>query len=105
MYLDTRTSRIMDWDIEYWFRWETGSEDSLYLNIYSPKTDKKLLPVVLFIHGGAFFVGNSNAGLYRPDYFIDKDVVLVTINYRLGILGLFQRMYYYNINIVDLYIF
>lgn len=67
-----------------------GSEDCLYLNVYIPKTDRKSLPVMFWIHGGAFYMGSGNAGFYGPEYLMDKDVVLVTINYRLGILGLFK---------------
>lgn len=67
---------------------KVGQEDCLYLNVYSPKTDKKLLPVMFWIHGGGFSWGDSRTGNFGPDYFMDKDVVLVTINYRLGILGM-----------------
>ncbi|VVC41624.1 Carboxylesterase type B, conserved site,Carboxylesterase, type B,Alpha/Beta hydrolase fold [Cinara cedri] len=64
-----------------------GYEDCLYLNVYAPETDKKRLPVIFWIHGGGFTWGHSGSGLFGPAYFMDKDVVLVTINYRLGILG------------------
>lgn len=40
---------------------------------------------MVWIHGGAFVFGESNG--FRADYILDKDVILVTINYRLGILG------------------
>lgn len=71
-----------------------GQEDCLYLNVYMPldskgqKFDKKL-PVMVWIHGGAYVKGN-NFGLYGPDYFMadsDNPVILVAMNYRLGILG------------------
>ena len=65
-----------------------GDENCLFLNIYSPKTDKSdfnLRPVMIFIHGGGFFAGDAQ--LYEPDYLLDEDIVLVTINYRLGPLG------------------
>ncbi|XP_050428100.1 juvenile hormone esterase-like [Adelges cooleyi] len=61
-----------------------GDEDCLYLNIYTPNVNGKL-PVMFWIHGGAFVVGSGGTG--GPDYFMDKDVVLVSINYRLGLLG------------------
>lgn len=44
----------------------------------------RLLPVMVFIHGGALFEGNANRFIYNPDILLDKDVVLVTPNYRLG---------------------
>ncbi|CAH2084417.1 unnamed protein product [Euphydryas editha] len=65
-----------------------GSEDCLFLNVYSPniKPDKPL-PVMVFIHGGAFVVGNGDDTSHGPQYLIRKDVVIVTLNYRLEILG------------------
>lgn len=79
-----------------------GSEDCLYLNIYYPVTDSdKLLPVMFWIHGGAFTTGHGNEAYYGPEYFMDKDVVLVSINYRLGVLGLFKYLFHYIINIED----
>lgn len=50
------------------------------------KSNEKL-PVLFWIHGGAFFGGNANDGLYGPDFLIEKRVILVTSNYRLGVLG------------------
>ncbi|BES89328.1 esterase [Nesidiocoris tenuis] len=67
-----------------------GTEDCLYLNIYTPKLpselpDGKLLDVIFYIHGGAF---TSGAGaIYGPTYLLDRDVVYVNINYRLDVLG------------------
>ncbi|KAL4097011.1 hypothetical protein QTP88_021854 [Uroleucon formosanum] len=69
----------------------TGSEDCLYLNVYTPKIPKKgdqeLLPVMFWIAGGGYFAGSGGLSLYGPQYLLDKDIVLVTINYRLGIIG------------------
>ncbi len=42
--------------------------------------------MIVFIHGGAFIEGGSR--LYHPNLILDRDVVLVTINYRLGSLGI-----------------
>jgi len=44
---------------------------------------------MVYIHGGSWSEnsGNGETGLFRPDYFLDRDVVLVTINYRLEALG------------------
>lgn len=47
------------------------------------------LPVMIFIHGGAYSIGNNRAGNYGPHYLLDKDIVLVAINYRLGVFGEF----------------
>ncbi|XP_063826462.1 venom carboxylesterase-6-like [Ostrinia nubilalis] len=65
-----------------------GSENCLFLNVYTPDmTPEKPLPVMFFIHGGAFRSGSGNSLVYGPDFIIDKKVVLVTINYRLDALG------------------
>lgn len=63
-----------------------GDEDCLYLNVYTTDIVKKR-PVMVWIHGGAFSMGSGDDTLYSPDYIVQKDVVLVTLNYRLGVLG------------------
>lgn len=47
----------------------------------------KPLPVIVFVHGGAFMFGSSGKQLYGADYFMTQQVVLVTINYRVGAFG------------------
>lgn len=68
-----------------------GSEDCLYLNVYTPKLPKSnislLLPVMVWIHGGGFFAGSGSADVFGPELLIKKDVIVVTVNYRLGVLG------------------
>ncbi|KAL0831013.1 hypothetical protein ABMA28_001899 [Loxostege sticticalis] len=67
---------------------EKGSEDCLYLNVYTPYLKPtEPLPVMIWIHGGAFCCGSGDDSIYGPDYLIRHEVVLVTINYRLEILG------------------
>ncbi len=62
------------------------SEDCLYLNIYTPAADTARRPVLCWIHGGAFFQGSANE--YDGSVVArDQDVVVVTINYRLGVFG------------------
>lgn len=46
-----------------------------------------LLPVMVYIFGGGFSNNAANRSLYSPDYFMQKDVVVVTLNYRLDSLG------------------
>jgi len=56
--------------------------------MYYFKSDTTLsLPVMVFIHGGGYTSGDNRADQYGPHYFLDKDIVLVTINYRLSVLG------------------
>ncbi|KAJ8723117.1 hypothetical protein PYW08_003029 [Mythimna loreyi] len=65
-----------------------GSEDCLFLNIYTPTlTPDAPLPVMFFIHGGGFKFGSGNVDIYGPDFLVAKDVVVITINYRLDTLG------------------
>ena len=64
----------------------SSTEDCLYLNVYAPNVvgaDK--LPVMLYIHGGSNKVGESDD--MDPTDLVSQKVVVVTINYRLGVLG------------------
>ena len=64
------------------------SEDCLFLNIWTPGTDNAARPVMVWIHGGAFTIGSGSEGLYDGAMLAERgDVVVVTINYRLGALG------------------
>ncbi|XP_044592530.1 juvenile hormone esterase-like [Cotesia glomerata] len=66
----------------------TGSDDCLYLNIYTTELKPEVpRAVMVWIHGGAFYSGSGNDDIYGPDYIVEKNVVLVTINYRVGIIG------------------
>ncbi len=62
------------------------SEDCLYLNIYTPAADSGKRPVMVWIHGGAYVQGAANE--YDGQFLAaENDVVVVAINYRLGIFG------------------
>jgi para-nitrobenzyl esterase len=64
------------------------SEDCLYLNVWSKGADDKKRPVMVWIHGGAFVSGSGSSSWYDGASFAAQgDVVVVTINYRLGIFG------------------
>ena len=63
-----------------------GSEDCLYLNIYSPVSGGTRLPVMVWIHGGTFIAGTGSS--YDGSKLAAKGkLVVVTINYRLGPFG------------------
>lgn len=63
-----------------------GNEDCLFLNVFTPALKpESLMPVIFVIHGGAFTSGSGN--WLGPELMLDRDVVLVTINYRLGPFG------------------
>lgn len=63
----------------------TYLEDCLYLDVTTPLRARRL-PVMVWVHGGGNITGDS-AGYAAPDLAVDGDVVLVTVNYRLGVLG------------------
>ncbi|XP_050695279.1 cholinesterase 1-like isoform X2 [Eriocheir sinensis] len=62
-----------------------GQEDCLYLNVYTPKLDSSKLPVMVYIHGGGFILGSAEDE--TPEPLMQKDVVVVSMNYRLGALA------------------
>ncbi len=66
-----------------------ANEDCLYLNVYAPASAGKnsKLPVMFWIHGGGFAGGGSDEPRHNGDFLPLKGVVLVTINYRLGVFG------------------
>ena len=64
------------------------SEDCLSLNIWSPGADHERRPVMVWIHGGAFTLGSASDPWYDGTSFaVTHHIVVVTLNYRLGILG------------------
>ena len=65
------------------------SEDCLYLNIYTPaKPKQEKLPVMVWIHGGAFYLGAGSQALYDGKYLAASGrAIVVTLNYRLGAFG------------------
>lgn len=68
-----------------------SSEDCLFLNIWKPAgvEEGSNLPVMVWIHGGAFVGGSGAGGATTGEEFAKQDVILMTINYRLGRLGHF----------------
>jgi len=63
-------------------------EDCLYLNVWTPAADRRRRPVLVWIHGGAFLLGSGSQMLYDGATLARRgDVVVVTINYRLGAFG------------------
>ena len=49
--------------------------------------EERLLPVMVFIHGGGFVVGDASSTMVGPHFLMDSEVVVVALHYRLGILG------------------
>lgn len=66
--------------------WIRGA-DYLTVNIWAPEPQHGPAPVMVFVHGGGFVAGSANCALYDGRSFARDGVVLVTVNYRLGIPG------------------
>lgn len=81
----TRSSKVCP-QPEILHRRSQMSEDCLYLNVYT-RSLKKLAPVIVYIHSGLYYFGSGHIDLAGPQYLMDKNVVLVTLNYRLGAFG------------------
>ncbi|XP_028141158.2 juvenile hormone esterase [Diabrotica virgifera virgifera] len=67
-----------------------GSEDCLSLHVFTrkiPSEENKLKPVMVYIHGGGFMMGNHSTSVYGPEHLMMEDIVLVSVTYRVGILG------------------
>ena len=70
-----------------------GSENCLFLNVYAPHARKKrgpLLPVMVWIHGGGLTAGSAD--IFDPSPLVEHgNLIVVTINYRIGLLGFFAH--------------
>lgn len=67
------------------------SEDCLSLSVWTPAKPGEHLPVMVWIHGGGFFSGASDEQRHDGSALASKGVVLVAINYRLGVMGFFAH--------------
>lgn len=67
---------------------ENGRENCLFLNVITPAWPAaQALPVMVWLHGGANIGGSAGSALYKDGTLANHGVVLVTVNYRLGVLG------------------
>jgi len=75
----------------FMFDWDDGlpSEDCLRINVWTPGTDNRKRPVLVWIHGGGYSSGSSNElRMYDGESLSRRgDVVVVSLNHRLGVLG------------------
>jgi len=68
------------------------SEDCLFLNVWTPRVEAGAkLPVMVWIHGGAFVIGAGSQSLFDGAALAKRGAVVVTFNYRLGALGFFSH--------------
>lgn len=77
------------YQLEFFEEIEPMSEDCLYLNVWTAAAAaEERRPVMMWIHGGAFRQGSGSTPSFEGTSLAEKGVVLVTINYRLGVFGL-----------------
>ncbi|RYD79196.1 MAG: carboxylesterase family protein [Sphingobacteriales bacterium] len=70
------------------FRSSGMSEDCLYLNVWTPsKNFKDKLPVLVYFYGGGYVAGDGSEPRYDGEAMAKKGIVVLTVNYRLGIFG------------------
>ncbi len=67
---------------------DVQSEDCLTLNVWAPPRQEKKLPVIVWLHGGGFRTGATRMPLMNGQALAERGVVMVSVNYRLGALGL-----------------
>lgn len=63
-----------------------GDEDCLFLNVYTSSVEGSK-GVMVWLHGGGYLLGDGNTFLYGPELFMKENIVVVTLNNRLGALG------------------
>ena len=68
-----------------------GSEDCLTINVWTPDLNVEKLPVMVWIHGGAYCCGSGAGKAGQPGTFLKHGIIYVTFNYRLGVLGFFAH--------------
>ncbi len=69
-----------------------SSEDCLYLDVWTPEWPvKRALPVMVWLHGGSNIVGSGTQSMYDGVSLTRHGVLLVTLNYRLGVMGFFSH--------------
>ena len=67
---------------------EPMDEDCLYLNVWTPaRSPDEKLPVLFWVHGGAFMTGYGHSAHFDGEHFARQGVIVVTINYRINIFG------------------
>lgn len=85
--MQSNTGPFGPWTKEFIFE-NAVSEDCLYLNVWTAaKKANAKQPVLVYIHGGAFTGGSGDVALYNGEELAKRGLLIVTINYRLGVLG------------------
>ena len=73
----------------------------MYLNVYTPsipdrnKHEQELYPVMIWFHGGGYLAGAGDSESYGPTFLLDKEVILVAVNYRY--FYTLRKIYFYSL--------
>ena len=83
----------LQWDFlenDPYAEYELGSEDCLYLNLFTPaQTIEDKLPIFVWVHGGGMVAGSGMASFFEGEQLAKKGIIVAVINYRLGLFGFF----------------
>ena len=71
--------------------YQEREEGGLYLNIWKPNNNKTDLPILVYIHGGSLTSGSGSYEDYNGESIAKHDVIMITIQYRLGVFGYFAH--------------
>ncbi|MHA8051801.1 carboxylesterase/lipase family protein [Aquirufa sp. ROCK-SH2] len=85
--MQAKPSPFLYWSSEFLIPESPISEDCLYLNVWAPSNKKALKPVLVYIYGGGFRSGGSACPIYKGEAMAQKEMVFVSINYRVGVFG------------------
>ena len=75
------------WSSEYLIPESPISEDCLYLNVWAPQKNQKKKAVLVYFYGGGFRSGGTACPIYDGEAMAQKDIIFVSVNYRVGIFG------------------
>ncbi|MCX6195012.1 MAG: carboxylesterase family protein, partial [Cytophagales bacterium] len=85
--MQTKPAPFAFWSSEFLIPESPISEDCLYLNVWAPRSNKAKKAVLVYIYGGGFRSGGAACPIYDGENMAQKDIIFVSINYRVGILG------------------
>lgn len=86
--IQNKPQSLYAWTEEFIAKPEPLSEDCLYLNVWtSAKSTSTKKPVIVWIYGGGLSSGSANCDIYDGEEIAKKDIVFVSLNYRVGVFG------------------
>ncbi|MHA8067444.1 carboxylesterase/lipase family protein [Aquirufa sp. ROCK2-A2] len=85
--MQAKPQPFMYWSTEFLIPESPISEDCLYLNVWAPTNKSKKKAVLVYIYGGGFRSGGTACPIYDGESMAQKDILFVSINYRVGVFG------------------